>query len=234
MALETPNEIRHLFSEIAPAYDKANSVLSLGIHHLWRHRLVKLSGVRVGQSVLDCATGTGDLALEFKKAVGPSGTVVGSDFCKEMLATAPRKAQRAGVDIRFEVADVTALPYASHTFDFASISFGIRNVPDRRAGISELHRVVKPGGKVLILEFGQPSSRIVSSVFTFYSEKVLPKVGGMLSGKPKAYKYLQETSAKFPCRENFLDLMRRSAKFESVEYHTLSMGVAYIYMGTVA
>jgi len=123
-------QVQQMFSAIAPRYDVANQVLSLGVHRRWRSKAVALSGVRAGQAVLDCATGTGDLAFALKRAVGPTGRVVGTDFCQEMLAEGPRKAQRLGLEVKFEVADALALPYSGALFDVASIAFGIRNVAD--------------------------------------------------------------------------------------------------------
>lgn len=228
-----PEKIRGMFSEIAGRYDLANTVLSAGIHHVWRRKLVRWSGVTAGAKVLDCATGTGDLAIEFKKAAGPKGEVLGTDFCAEMLLPAPAKAERAGFDIRFETADVTNLPYPTATFDVASISFGIRNVGDPKQGLSELARAVKPGGVVMILEFGQPDSSFIAGAYRFYCSKLMPKIGGLVTGKPKAYEYLQHSSAKFPCRDEFADLMRSTGRFESVEWRRLTMGVAYMYKGIV-
>jgi len=229
-----PGEIQKMFASIAGGYDRANNLLSAGIHHLWRKRLVALSEARFGDHVLDCATGTGDLAIEFKKAVGDSGVVVGSDFCKEMLDFAPAKAEAAKLEIRFELADVTQLPYGDELFDVASISFGIRNVGNPQKALQELHRVLKPGGKLMVLEFGQPKAPVLASLYRFYSERVLPRVGGWITGKQDAYKYLEKSSAKFPCREEFLGLMRDAAPFDNPRYEALSAGIAYIYMGTKA
>ncbi len=223
------SKIRDMFSSIASTYDRGNSVLSAGIHHLWRRALVKWSGARTGQSVLDCATGTGDLAIAFKKAVGPSGRVVGTDFCQEMLDPAPAKARAEGFEIQFELADVTKLPYADASFDIASISFGIRNVNEPKLGLAELHRVLKPGGTLMVLEFGQPKNAAFASLYGFYSKKILPVIGGLVSGKPEAYRYLEKSSAKFPCAEGFLELAREAAPFATAEYRTLSLGIAYMY-----
>lgn len=224
--------IRSMFGEIAGGYDRANNVLSGGIHHLWRKALVKWSGASLGQRVLDCATGTGDLALEFKSAVGPIGEVIGTDFCAEMLAFAPEKARQAGFDIRFEQADVTKLPYADASFSIASISFGIRNVENPLAGLRELARVVRPGGAVMVLEFGQPSVPVVRDAYGAYSRHVLPRLGGWLTGRKKAYEYLQNSSAEFPCGQEFSDLMMSTGQFTSVEAKPLTLGVAYMYRGT--
>ena len=165
-----------MFSKVAANYDKANSVLSVGIHHLWRTKLVKWSGAKPGNKVLDCATGTGDLAIAFKKAVN-QGQVIGTDFCAEMLIPAPGKAKAKGLDIEFAQADVTQLSYPDSTFDISSISFGIRNVGDPVKGLSELARVVKPGGYVMVLEFGQVDLPVFGPLYNFYSNKVLPTIG---------------------------------------------------------
>ena len=150
-------EVRQMFSSIATRYDVTNEVLSFGIHRLWRRSAVRLSGAREGNAVLDCATGTGDLALAFKRKVGASGRVMGTDFCKEMLDNAPAKAAREGLQVEFQVADAMALPFADASFDVASIAFGIRNVDDPVKCLKEMARVVRPGGRVVVLEFGQPT-----------------------------------------------------------------------------
>ena len=193
-----PEKIRTMFSRVAANYDKANSVLSMGIHHLWRKKLVKLSAAAEGMKVLDCATGTGDLAIEFKKVVGNSGSVIGTDFCAEMLIPAPAKAQARGLEIQFAQADVLALPYPDSSFDVVSISFGIRNVADPIKALQEMSRVTKPGGSVMILEFGQADLPVFAPVFNFYSEKVLPILGGWVTGQKEAYQYLQSSSSAFP------------------------------------
>lgn len=228
-----PEKIRQMFSKVAKGYDQANNVLSVGIHHLWRKKLVKLSQATMGDSVLDCATGTGDLAIEFKKTVGTTGKVKGTDFCKEMLDFAPQKAIQQGLNIDFELADVTALNYPENTFDISSISFGIRNVSDPLLALNELARVTKNGGRVCVLEFGQIPVPLLNNLYNFYSTKILPKVGGWITGEAEAYEYLQKSSSYFPCREEFLDLMRKTQKFSDVSFHTLSLGIAYIYIGKV-
>lgn len=228
-----PEKIRSMFSKVAKGYDQANNVLSVGIHHLWRKKLVALSQAKTGDSVLDCATGTGDLAIEFKKTVGASGKVKGTDFCKEMLDFAPSKAKELNLDIDFEIADVTALNYPENTFDISSISFGIRNVSDPLLALNELARVTKNGGRVCVLEFGQIPVPLLNQLYNFYSTKILPKVGGWITGEKEAYEYLQESSANFPCREDFLNLMRQTQKFSEVKFHMLSLGIAYIYIGKV-
>lgn len=226
-------KIRSMFGEIAGGYDLANTILSGGIHHLWRKALVKWSGAKGGQKVLDCATGTGDLAIEFKKAVGSSGSVVGTDFCSEMLSFAPTKAAKRGLDIKFERADVTQLPYEKATFQIASISFGIRNVQNPAQGLSELARVVAPGGAVMVLEFGQPRWSVVRAIYEFYSRRILPVIGGLITGRKNAYEYLQNSSAQFPCDEAFKELMLSTGQFSSVEIRPMTFGIAYMYKGIV-
>lgn len=224
--------VHAMFSDIAASYDRANSILSFGIHHLWRRATVAASGVRAGSSVLDCATGTGDLALAFKRAVGPAGRVVGTDFNADMLSYAPGKAQRKGLDVEFAVADAMHLPYADATFDAASISFGIRNVDEPRVALADMARVVKPGGKVVVLEFGQPRG-IMGMLYGAYSRYVIPFIGGIVTGNRQAYEYLPTTAAAFPCREAFTDLMTSTGRLTNCSYRELTGGIAFLYVGTV-
>lgn len=225
-------EVREMFSSIAPRYDVTNEVLSFGVHRLWRRTAIQRSLAAPGNHVLDCATGTGDLALAFKRTVGASGRVLGTDFCAPMLEPAPAKAARAGLEVEFEVADVTALPYPDDSFDVASISFGIRNVDDPVKALSEMGRVVKPGGRVVVLEFGQPTG-LFGAMFRIYSRVVMPFIGGLMTGNRAAYKYLPRTAAAFPAGENFLALMDQAGVFASRAAHPLTFGTAYVYVGTV-
>ena len=222
-----PARIREMFSSISARYDRANSVLSAGIHHRWRARAVRWSGAMAGQTVLDCATGTGDLAIAFSRAVGSSGRVIGTDFVPEMLALARAKAP----GITFEFADVTALPYPDESFDVVSISFGIRNVSDPRRGVAEMWRVLRKGGRLIVLEFGQPPNRLVRSAYDWYRRRVLPRVGGAITGRREAYEYLERSAAAFPCGEEFVQLMRESAPFAAVEATPLTFGIAWLYRG---
>ena len=221
-----------MFSKVASKYDRANSVLSVGIHHLWRKKLVSLSKAKAGQDVLDCATGTGDLAIAFKKVV-ENGHVTGTDFCVDMLETAPQKAKILGLDIDFEQADVTALQYPDNKFDIVSISFGIRNVGDPLKALQEMARVAKPGGRVMVLEFGQMTTPVIKDLYRLYSEKVLPAVGGLITGQKEAYDYLQKSSAAFPSGEDFIKLMSESKCFSAMKFTPVSFGIAYIYEGIV-
>ena len=221
-----------MFSDIAGSYDRANSVLSLGVHHLWRRSTVKRSDVRPGDSVLDCATGTGDLAIAFKKAVGDDGHVAGTDFCADMLSFAPAKAEKAGLAIDWEVQDAMNLTYDDDSFDVASIAFGIRNVDDPVQALRSMGRVVRPGGRVMVLEFGRPLWWM-KPFFNFYSKVIIPAIGGLVSGKRDAYQYLTRTSAAFPTGDEFLSLMDDAQMFAERRTVPLTGGIAYLYIGVV-
>ncbi|MCY1046957.1 bifunctional demethylmenaquinone methyltransferase/2-methoxy-6-polyprenyl-1,4-benzoquinol methylase UbiE [Corallococcus sp. bb12-1] len=225
-------EVRQMFSSIAPRYDVANEVLSFGVHRLWRRTAVKLSQAKEGSQVLDCATGTGDLALAFKRKVGSTGRVVGTDFCPEMLESAPAKAAKAGLEVEFQVQDAMALTLPDNSFDVASISFGIRNVDDPVKCLQEMARVVRPGGRVVVLEFGQPTGPY-GVLFRFYSKTVMPTVGGLLTGNRAAFQYLPRTAAAFPAGERFLSLMDQAGAYSERAAHPLLFGTAYVYVGTV-
>jgi demethylmenaquinone methyltransferase / 2-methoxy-6-polyprenyl-1,4-benzoquinol methylase len=225
-------QVHQMFTQIAPRYDVANDVLSMGTHRLWRKVAVRLSKAKTGDAVLDCATGTGDLAIDFKRTVGPTGRVKGTDFNAAMLSTAPAKAKAQGLEIEFEVADAMKLPYSAREFDVCSISFGIRNVDDPKVCLSELARVVKPGGRVVVLEFGQPQG-LFGAVFRLYARFVMPLIGQVLTGNRSAYEYLPRTAAAFPAGDRFVDLMRSTGSFSEQSAHPLMAGLAYVYVGVV-
>ncbi|HMI32007.1 MAG TPA: ubiquinone/menaquinone biosynthesis methyltransferase, partial [Candidatus Limnocylindrales bacterium] len=191
------------------------------------------SGAKRGDRVLDCATGTGDLAFEFQRAVGREGQVVGIDFCAEMLEIARAKAEQGGRPTRFEEADALRLPYADASFDVASIAFGIRNVDEPALGIKEMARIVRPGGSVVVLEFGQPGGPLFGPLYRFYSANVIPLIGGWLTGRRSAYEYLNRTSSEFPSGRAFVALMESSGRFSRVEARSLTGGIAYVYVGIV-
>jgi demethylmenaquinone methyltransferase / 2-methoxy-6-polyprenyl-1,4-benzoquinol methylase len=224
--------VHQMFSQIAPRYDAANDLLSFGTHRLWKRKAVKLSQARPGEAVLDCATGTGDVALAFKRIVGESGRVVGTDFNAEMLKTAPDKAKAQHLDVTFQVADAMSLPFEAGSFDISCISFGIRNVDDPTRCLKEMARVLKPGGRVVVLEFGQPTG-LFGMLFRPYAKFVMPLIGQALSGNREAYEYLPRTAAAFPANERFLKLMDDAQAFASTRAHSLMAGLAYIYVGVV-
>jgi demethylmenaquinone methyltransferase/2-methoxy-6-polyprenyl-1,4-benzoquinol methylase len=233
---QNPPSIREMFGKIAEKYDLANTVLSFGIHTLWKRELVRQSQLRSGHHVLDCATGTGDLAFLFESALQKRsasqkpGRVIGCDFCEPMLEVARAKASRRGSQVQFEWADVTQLPYADGEFDVACISFGIRNTENTVKALSELGRVVKKGGRVLVLEFGQPRSKIMGALYGFYSQCLLPGMGGLISGQKKAYRYLQASSAAYPCGDEFLNLAANTGWFSDLKFKAFQGGIAYLYI----
>ena len=214
-----PAVIQKMFASIAGRYDRANTVLSGGVHHLWRRTAVRRSGVKPGDKVLDCATGTGDLAIAFRRA---GALVVGTDFVEEMLDVARQKAP----ELDFRRADAMALPFSDKSFDIASIAFGIRNVADPSKAIAEMARVAR---RVVVLEFGQPRGAI-APLYRAYQQHLLPHLGGAVTGEREAYRYLESSSARFPSGEDFVALMRRSAAFQSIEFEPLTFGVAWLYV----
>ena len=228
-----PEQIKSLFNSVAHGYDTANDAMTFGMARAWRRRVVKMSGVSPGQSVLDCATGTGDLALDFKRRVGDAGRVVGTDFCEGMLDLAPPKARRAKLDVQFQIADVMDLPFRSQEFDVSSIAYGIRNVADPKRALTELARVVKPGGTVMILETGDSPTGGLKPLFDFYIKQIVPRIGGLITGQRSAYEYLNNSSRGFPSRQRFLDLMTSTGAFATVEHRVLFGGASFIYRGTV-
>jgi len=222
------SQIQNLFGSIAETYDVANDVMTLGLARVWRKKLVRWSGVTTGSRVLDCATGTGDLALDFKRAVGTTGEVIGTDFCQEMLDKAPQKAQAANLDVQFAWADAMALPYADKSFDVVSIAYGIRNVSDVNKALSEMARVLKPGGRLMILETGEVQNPVLRAGIRFYFEKFVPRLGGWVSGRRDAYEYLQKSSGAFPSGKIFCEILCANG-FAEAEYRPLMGGASFIY-----
>lgn len=222
-----------MFDRIAPRYDRTNTVLSMGQHARWRRKLVKWAQPPVGGSVLDVATGTGDLAFLFRRKVGAGGRVAGVDFSPQMLVRAREKAVEEKLEVEFQEGDALDLPFQDAEFDVASIAFGIRNVDDPRTCLKEMARVVKPGGRVAVLEFGQPSG-VMKGPYKLYSRFVLPWVGGKMTGDREAYEYLERTSSAFPSGKRFVAMMEETGRFTKITAHKLSGGIVYAYLGTVA
>lgn len=220
-----------MFAEVAPGYDRANRALSLGIDTWWRRQAVRLTGVVAGERGLDVCAGTGDLSFALHRA---GASVVGTDFCAPMLVRAAAKSGAAATPPRFLAGDALALPFADATFDFATVAFGIRNVSDPKAGLREMARVVRPGGRVVVLEFTRPRLPLLGNAYRFYFRHVLPRLGQWISGaKNDAYRYLHDSVMAFPERDDFLALMR-AAGLQAPRMRLLTGGIAALYRGEVA
>ncbi len=225
--------IQSLFSNISGSYDSANDLITFGIARLWRKKLVRWSNVKSTDHVLDIATGTGDLAFDFYNAQGKRpDVVIGADFCEPMLEIARQKAQDQKAQIGFQFADACALPFADESFDVVSISYGLRNVEDLSKAVSEMYRVLKSNGRMMILETGSESRGVLGPFVKFYNNKVMPILGGIISGKKDAYNYLSKSSSKFPSGQALIDMIQQSASFEKIEYQPLMGGASFIYKAT--
>lgn len=225
-------QVRQMFADISDKYDDMNRIITMGMDQGWRKKLVEISGAKFGDSILDCASGTGDLAIEFKKKVGTTGKVIATDFCAEMLDYIEPKAKKNNFDIEVEQADVMNLRFSDNSFDVASISYGIRNVDDPIKGLDEMARVVKPGGVVMVLETGQPSG-LMKIGYKLHGKLVIPLIGAIYAGNRQAYKYLPETASKFPYGNKFIELMKATNKFSETKAYPMFFGVSYIYLGRV-
>jgi demethylmenaquinone methyltransferase/2-methoxy-6-polyprenyl-1,4-benzoquinol methylase len=224
--------VREMFAGIAGRYDFLNHLLSGNTDKRWR-KLVprKLEDVlsHDGARALDVACGTGDLALALAETTKAS--VVGTDFCRPMLELAARKASSGVKEIPFVEGDALNLPFAGESFDAVSIAFGLRNLSSVEGGLRELYRILKPGGRAAILEFSSPVVPGFRALFRFYFTRVLPRIGGMLSGSRSAYEYLPDSVSRFPDQKRLAELMG-SVGFEEVEYQNLTGGIAALHLGT--
>jgi demethylmenaquinone methyltransferase/2-methoxy-6-polyprenyl-1,4-benzoquinol methylase len=220
-----------MFDRIAPRYDFVNRVLSLGLDVRWRKRTVRALALGERPRVLDLATGTGDLAIEIARSC-PGATVIGLDPSPGMLEIARRKLESRGLADRVSliVGDAQQLPQRNCELDAATIAFGIRNVPDRAAALRELARVVRPGGRIAILELGEPRSGMFAALARIHTRHVVPRLGALLGGK-REYRYLQTSIAAFPPAEEFAELMRRCG-LTVIEVSPLTFGVCTLYVAT--
>ncbi len=217
-----------MFSEIAPRYDLLNRLLSLGADLSWRRRAVALALEGRPRRILDLATGTGDLALLLKEGA-PEAQVVGADFAPPMLALARKKAEVRGVEVDFLEADALALPFPDASFDAVTVAFGFRNFADYQRALHEIHRVLAPGGRLVLLEFPPPPKGAFGLVYRLYFGKILPFIGGLISGSFGAYRYLPESVEAFPPPEALKALMEEVGF--RVRYELLTFGVAAIHVG---
>ncbi len=224
-------KIQQMFGAIAPRYDFLNRLLSLGIDRRWRTKAVQLLKYREGSRILDVATGTGDVALEIALRTPQSVKITGADFCKEMVDLGVEKVAASPYADRIDlmVAPCEDLPFANDTFDSITIAFGIRNVVDRKLGLAEMWRVLRPGGRMIILEFSTPRSQLFRQLYYFYFRRLLPVVGGLFS-RYNAYKYLPDSVLEFPSQEEFSGMIAE-AGFRNIHLHELTFGIATIYVG---
>jgi demethylmenaquinone methyltransferase/2-methoxy-6-polyprenyl-1,4-benzoquinol methylase len=222
--------VRAMFGAIARRYDLLNTLLSLGLHRRWKRYAVQVAAPPPGGSAVDVCCGTGDLALLLWERVGPEGRVVGVDFAEPMVRLARGRAgQREGV--WFVQADAEALPLKDGAFDVATVGFGIRNVGEVRSALRELYRVLKPGGRLVVLEFSRPRSRLFAALYDFYSYTVIPWLGRALSRHPDAYWYLPTSIRGWPDQEAFRRTLE-GAGFHPVRYHDLLCGAVAVHVAT--
>ncbi len=220
-------QVQAMFDRIASVYDLMNSVMTAGLHHRWRSRAADLAAVGPGDRALDVATGTGDLAIELARRVGPSGAVIGSDFSERMLELAREKAG----EVRFEPANALALPYGDDSFDAATVGFGARNFSDLAKGLAEMARVVRPGGRVVILEITTPERPPLSWFFEIWFDRLVPLLG-RFAGDPEAYTYLPSSVRRFPNARG-LGAAMAAVGLVDVRWILTAGGIIAIHVGTV-
>jgi demethylmenaquinone methyltransferase/2-methoxy-6-polyprenyl-1,4-benzoquinol methylase len=218
-------EVRAMFDRIARVYDLINSVMTAGLHHQWRRRAADLASIGPGDRVLDVATGTGDLAIELASRVGPTGEVVGSDFSEEMLTLARKKAP----GLRFEWGNALELPYRDGEFAAATVGFGARNFSDLDRGLAEMARVVKPGGRVVILEITTPQKPPLSTFFSLWFDRIVPLIG-KVAGDSQAYDYLPNSVKRFPEPAGLAAAMQR-AGLEQIRWVLTAGGIIALHVG---
>ncbi len=223
--------VTRLFDNIAPAYDKLNHILSLNIDKGWRRKAVReIIDVDSPLKVLDVACGTGDFTIEIARKAAAGSMVQGVDISEGMMQVGREKILKAGVAAELSLADCEALPFDDCTFDRISVGFGVRNFEHLELGLSEMNRVLAPDGKLVILELSVPSNAFIRWCYKFYFLKVLPAIGGLVSGDRGAYEYLPASVLKFPSPDRFINMMK-SAGFDYVEHVPLTFGICRMYIG---
>lgn len=228
---KNPVKIKAMFGSIASSYDTTNAAMTGGMYHKWNTKLVDISDAVPGNSILDVATGTGNLAFLFAEKLNRDGSVVGLDFTKEMLDIAnERKAKSNFVIADFILGDALDLPFEDNSFDICSIAYGIRNVASVENCINEMCRVLKPGGRILILEAGRPKG-IFAVLMKCYIGVIIPLIGKIFSKNKNAYEYLRNSSNKFPSGNEFIEILKETGSFRSLENHVMGFGAIHIYKG---
>ena len=221
--------VRGVFDSVAPKYDVMNDLMSLGLHRAWKAFTVLVANVKEGQYVLDIAGGTGDLAMAFAPKVGLTGKVVHTDINEAMLREGRNRLLDAGVSLPTLVCDAEHLPFPDAHFDLLTVAFGLRNMTHKEAALQEMNRVLKPGGKLLVLEFSKVAKPL-EKIYDWYSFKVLPKIGKLVANDDSSYQYLAESIRMHPDQEELKTLMHKGG-FGHVDYHNLTGGVAALHVG---
>lgn len=229
---EKAEKVAQIFHSVASRYDLMNDLMSFGIHRLWKRFAVQLSGVREGQRVLDVAGGTGDLAMKFADQVGAGGSVLLTDINESMLLAGRDRLLNAGYsgNVLYALADAERLPFPDQCFDCISIAFGLRNVSNKEAALASILRVLKPGGRLLVLEFSKPVLPMLETLYDSYSFNVIPKLGGWVTGDAGSYQYLVESIRRHPDQETLRDMMVQTG-FGAVTYYNLSCGIVALHRG---
>ncbi len=226
---EKAQRVKHVFDSVAPRYDLMNDLMSAGLHRLWKAYTVTVANVREGDQVLDIAGGTGDLALAFARKVGASGCVVHTDINEAMLRTGRDRLLDAGVVLPTVVCDAERLPFPDARFDLVSVAFGLRNMTHKDLALAEMNRVLKPGGKLLVLEFSKVAQPL-EKAYDWYSFKVLPALGRWVAGDDASYRYLAESIRMHPGQEALKALMKQTG-FGHVDYHNRTGGIVALHVG---
>ena len=222
-------QVRGVFDSVAPKYDLMNDLMSMGLHRAWKAYTVMVANVREGYQVLDIAGGTGDLALAFATKVGSTGRVVHTDINEAMLRTGRDRLLDAGVALPTMVCDAEKLPFADDQFDIVSVAFGLRNMTNKDAALKEMCRVLKPRGKLLVLEFSKVAKPL-EKAYDWYSFNVLPKLGSLVAGDDASYRYLAESIRMHPSQDELKAMMKKDG-FGHVDYHNLTGGLVALHVG---
>lgn len=224
--------VAEVFHSVAAKYDIMNDLMSMGIHRLWKRYTIDCSGVRPGQKVLDLAGGTGDLAAKFSRIVGDGGQVVLADINHSMLNVGKEKLLNKGIigNLHYVQANAEALPFADNHFDVITIAFGLRNVTDKSKALASMFRVLKPGGRLLVLEFSKPTTEALTKVYDAYSFYLLPQIGKLVANDADSYRYLAESIRMHPDQET-LEQMMRHVGFEQTSYTNMTGGIVALHRG---